>query len=80
MLSRGFAHRQLRILGKSRVDKVSRHYKMGKLGKLVGDSPELCRALDSHGFADLDAALAFSARWPRRTLPRRERRCARSGT
>jgi hypothetical protein len=24
--SRGFAHRQLRILGKSRVDKVSRHY------------------------------------------------------
>ena len=59
MESRGFAHRQLRILGKSRVDKVSRHYKIGKLGKLVGDSPELLRALDSHGFADLDAAVAF---------------------
>ena len=59
MESRGFAHRQLRILGKSRVDKGSRHCKMGKLGKLVGDSPELCRALDSHGLADLDAAVAF---------------------
>jgi hypothetical protein len=56
MESRGFAHRQLRILGKSRVDKVSRHYKMGKL---VGDSPELCRALDSNGFVVLDAAVAF---------------------
>ena len=47
----------------SRVDKVAHHYKMGpkdnRQGKLVGDSPELCRALDSHGFADLDAAVAF---------------------
>jgi hypothetical protein len=25
----------------------------------VGDSPELCRTLDSHGLADLDAAVAF---------------------
>jgi hypothetical protein len=25
--------------------------------KLVGDSPELCCGLDSHGFADLDAAV-----------------------
>jgi len=59
MEPRGFSHRQLRILGKSRVGKVSRHYKMDKLGKLVGDSPELCRALDSHGFANLGAAVAF---------------------
>ena len=59
MESRGFAHRQLRILSKSCVDKVSRHCKMGELGKLVDDSPELFRALDSHGLADLDAAVAF---------------------
>jgi hypothetical protein len=26
----------------------------------VGDSPELCRVLDSHGFADLDASLALN--------------------
>jgi hypothetical protein len=31
---------------------------MSKLGKLVGDSPELYRALDSHGLADLDAVVA----------------------
>ena len=43
-------------------------------GKIVGDSPEMCRALDSHGFADLKAALAkyssyaslYSADDPRR--------------
>ena len=28
--------------------------------KLVGDSPELCRGLVSHGFADLDAAVALN--------------------
>jgi len=28
--------------------------------KLVGDLPELCRGLDSHGFADLDAAVTLS--------------------
>ena len=58
MAKRGFEHRQMRILG-SNVDKVAKHYRIGKKGKLVGDSPELCRALDSHGFADLDASLAF---------------------
>ena len=26
-------------------------------GKIVGDSPEMYRALDSHGFADLEAAI-----------------------
>ena len=26
----------------------------------MGDSPEICRALDSHGFADLDAGLVTS--------------------
>ena len=28
-------------------------------GRCVGDSPELCRGLDSHGFADLDYAVSF---------------------
>ena len=26
-------------------------------GKIVGNSPKMCRALDSHGFADLKAGL-----------------------
>ena len=30
-------------------------------GKLVGDSPELCRGLDSHGFADLDRSMTLNA-------------------
>jgi len=63
MAARGFADRQLRILGKSRADKVAHHYKVvlkaNRQGKLVGDLPELLRALDSHGFADLNAAVAF---------------------
>ena len=48
--------------------------------KVLTDCQTARLQLDSQGFADLGAAVAFSARWPRRTLPRRERRCARSGT
>ena len=29
--------------------------------KLVGNSPELCRGLDAHGFSDLEAAIAYHA-------------------
>jgi hypothetical protein len=33
-----------------------------KKGKIVGDSPKMCRALDSHGFVDLKAAImAYSS-------------------
>ena len=32
----------------------------GYKGKLVGNSPELCRALDAHGFADLDRTCALN--------------------
>jgi len=28
-------------------------------GKVVGDSPEICRALDSHGFADFKVSIAY---------------------
>ena len=28
-------------------------------GRAVGDSPELARGLDSHGFADLDYAVSY---------------------
>ncbi|KAJ1424656.1 hypothetical protein B484DRAFT_464711 [Ochromonadaceae sp. CCMP2298] len=28
-------------------------------GKLVGDSPEICRALDAHSFADLKLSMAY---------------------
>jgi len=55
MKSRGYEHRQMRILGPTN-DRVCKRYR----GKLVGDSPELCRGLDAHGFADLDAAVALN--------------------
>lgn len=57
----GFRDRQLRCLGDTNRD--SRYYG----GKLVGDSPELCVGLDSHGFAHLkvcmDYNLAVSSRY-----------------
>lgn len=43
--SLGFEHRQLGCLGDT--NKGTRYH-----FKVVGDSPELCRGLDSHGFAD----------------------------
>ena len=45
----GFADRQIR----NTTANIGTRYE----GKIVGDSPEMCRALDSHGFADLKAAI-----------------------
>ena len=60
MASRGFANRQIR---NTIANKGTRYE-----GKIVGDSPEMCRALDSHGFADLKAALlkyaSFTSLYP----------------
>ena len=56
MAEKGFKDRQLRILGEDNNALVPKHYKW----KLVGDSPELCRGLDAHGFADLDRATALN--------------------
>lgn len=57
----GFEDRQLRCVGSTNE---GTRYHMG----LVGDSPELCRALDSHGFADLkncmDLNSALSTAYP----------------
>ena len=39
--------------GTKKSGKIDTRYE----GKIVGDSPEMCRALDSHGFADLKAAI-----------------------
>ena len=50
----GMRDRQLRALHDT--NKNTRY-----AGKLVGNSPELCRALDSHGFADLKAAAIRNA-------------------
>jgi hypothetical protein len=54
-------NRQLRCEGNTNAD--NRYYH-----KVVGDSPELCRALDSHGFADLKRqlnwAVALSSTYP----------------
>ena len=49
MKALGFEHRQIRNIT---ANKGTRYE-----GKIVGDSPEMCRALDSHGFADLKAAI-----------------------
>ena len=55
MTARGFEHRQMRILG-STCAKVVKRYRV----KLVGDTPELCRGLGAHGFADLNAAVTYN--------------------
>jgi len=47
--ARGFEHRQIRNI----TANTGTRYE----GKIVGDSPEMCRALDFHGFADLKAAI-----------------------
>jgi|AntAceMinimDraft_1070359.scaffolds.fasta_scaffold22423_1 hypothetical protein len=49
MKERGFEHRQIRNI----TANVGNRYAY----KIVGDSPEMCRALDSHGFADLKRAI-----------------------
>ena len=53
MKSLGFEHRQLRCVGNTNA---GTRYHWG----LVGDSPEICRALDSHGFADLAACMRLN--------------------
>jgi len=54
MRSRGFEHRQIRNIN---ANKGTRYE-----GKIVGDSPEMCRAPDSLGFANLKAAIfAYSS-------------------
>jgi hypothetical protein len=60
LASRGFANRQIR---NTTANKGTRYEH-----KIVGDSPEMCRALDSHGFADLKAGLityaSFTSLYP----------------
>jgi hypothetical protein len=51
----GFENRQLRILP-ANYDKVV----LGYRGKLAGNSPEMCRGLDAHGFADLDRSTVLN--------------------
>lgn len=50
MESRGFKHRQ--IMNTNEENKATRYN-----NKVVGDSPEICRALDSHGFAHLERSI-----------------------
>ena len=49
----GFEHRQLQAYGDT--NKGTRYHR-----KLVGDSPEICRGLDAHCFADLERIVAFN--------------------
>jgi len=48
----GFCDRQLHCIGNT--DKGTRYE-----CKVVGDSPELCRGLNSHGFADLKCSINY---------------------
>lgn len=48
----GFEHRQLRCLGDTNRGTIY-------LNKVVGNSPELCRGLDSHGFKDLNDSIQY---------------------
>jgi hypothetical protein len=52
MAELGFANRQIRCIGETNAHTRYRN-------KLVGDSPELCRGLDSFGFADLKASTIY---------------------
>jgi hypothetical protein len=47
--SLGFRNRQIKNI----TANIGTRYE----GKIVGDSPEMCRALDAHGFSDLKAAI-----------------------
>jgi hypothetical protein len=49
----GFRDRQLTSLGAT--NRGSAYYE----GKLVGNSPELCRGLDAHGFSDLETSIHY---------------------
>ena len=51
--SKNFGHRQLRCEGETNKEYKRYHH------KVVGDSPELCRALDAHGFADFKASIFY---------------------
>jgi hypothetical protein len=53
MAKLGFRDRQLRGLGST--NKGTRYE-----GKLPGDSPEVCRGLDAHGFADFERAVTYN--------------------
>lgn len=55
MRSLGFGDRQLRILPANN-SKVASYYQNG----LAGNSPEMCRGLDAHGFADLGRSLTLN--------------------
>ena len=52
---RGFYDRQLKAKDPTNHNELCKRYR----NKLTGDSPELCRALDSHGFADLRRSIEF---------------------
>ncbi len=56
--ARGHENRQLRILPGTYDEPVKKVHKRYH-GTLVGESPEICRALDAHGFVDLDRVCAL---------------------
>ena len=51
----GFYERQLKARDPTNHNEKCKRYR----NKLTGDSPELCRALDSHGFADLKRSIEY---------------------
>ena len=53
LADKNFADRQLRCEGDANKEFKRNHH------KVVGDSPELCSALDAHGFADFKACIFY---------------------
>jgi hypothetical protein len=45
---------------KDKLDDAPRRLQVLQQGKVVGDSPELCRSLDAYGFSDLEAAITYN--------------------
>ena len=70
----GFKDRQVRCLGAT--NSTFARY----AGKLVGDSPELCRGLDSHGFADLLNAMDLNIALSCKMYPLGDKRRFETGT
>jgi hypothetical protein len=70
----GFRDRQLTSLGATNRGRA--YYE----GKLVGNSPELCRGLDAHGFSDLETCIHFHVSLTRMMYDEHDPRKFKTGT
>lgn len=74
MATLGFRDRQITSIGTT--NKGSTYYE----GKLVGNSPELCRGLDAHGFSDLETSIQYHVSLTRMMYDETDNRKFKTGT